>query len=85
MLVSGIKSMTGETFGAGGTLSVIAAVEMIGRGFIPRINGLSEPCGTGLNLTLETSLEMKVESVIINSIDSGGISVSTVLIQGKRN
>lgn len=78
--VSSVKSMTGETIGAGGVLQMIAALATIDTGYIPPTVNLETPeHGLNLNFVLESGLEKDVRRVMMNSIDPGGSIVSFVV------
>lgn len=78
--VSSIKSMTGETLGAGGALQAIATLGAIAAGRVPpTLNFESFPIGMeSLNVTAQT-MAQPIALALVNSIDRGGGIVSLVL------
>jgi 3-oxoacyl-[acyl-carrier-protein] synthase II len=80
--VSGIKSMVGETLGAGGALQMIAALAAIADGFIPPIHTLEMPDSElDIDVVRGTGETKDVHRVLLNSIDPGG-SIVSFAIQG---
>lgn len=78
--VSSIKSMIGETLGAGGALQTIAAAGVIATGRIPPTVNFESfpPYMAGFNVSARPSVQ-PVALALVNSIDRGGSVVSLVL------
>jgi 3-oxoacyl-[acyl-carrier-protein] synthase II len=80
--VNSVKSMIGETLGAGGALQTIAALAAIADGFIPPIRNLETPdSDLDIDVVRGTGETKEIHRVLVNSIDPGG-SIVSMAIQG---
>ncbi len=80
MPVSSIKSMTGETFSAGGILQVAAAVGSTVYGFIPpTINYKERDDDCDLDYVANRSRTVRVNNVLINNFGPGGSNSSFII------
>jgi 3-oxoacyl-[acyl-carrier-protein] synthase II len=85
--VSSIKGMTGETFSAGGVLSLITGVAAIQRGAIPpNMHGAADPAPLGDDVPLgcvpHAMLEHPVRVALANSVCYTGNNASAVVTAG---
>lgn len=77
--VSAVKSMVGESFSAGGGLSLAAAVCAINEGFIPpTVNYGERDLECDLNIVAEARRE-KVDTVLVTASDPYGQNAAVVL------
>ncbi len=78
--VSAIKSMTGESFSASGSLQVAAAVGAINKGFIPpTMNYKEKDPECDLDYVPNKSRKQKVNRVLINSFGPSGNNTCLIL------
>jgi len=79
LCVSSIKSVTGETLGAGGALQAIAALAAMETGTVPPTVNLRTPDG-GNDLAFACCAENReLRRTLVNAVDPGGSGVSLVL------
>ncbi|RJQ55363.1 MAG: beta-ketoacyl-[acyl-carrier-protein] synthase family protein [Nitrospiraceae bacterium] len=80
MPVSSIKSMTGETFSAGGILQIAAAVGSMYNNFIPpTINYEMRDADCDLDYVAKKARTARINNVLINSFGPGGTNASFIL------
>ena len=78
--VSSIKSMIGETMGAGGAMQAIGAVGALMTGQVPATANLTQPeRDWGVRMVMGTAAQRQVRNVLVNSVDPGGSVVSLAL------
>lgn len=78
--ISSIKSMTGHTLGAAGTLSAIAAIKAMHEGFIPPTINLETPDpACDLDYVPNEPRQVEVQIAMANGFGFGGQNASIVL------
>jgi 3-oxoacyl-(acyl-carrier-protein) synthase len=84
--VSSIKSMTGHTLGAAGTLSAIAAIKAMHEGFIPPTINLDTPDpNCDLDYVPNEARRAEVKVAMANGFGFGGQNASIVLQKWEEN
>ena len=81
MPISTIKSYTGHTLGAAGSIEAILSVEMMNKGwFAPTLNlkNIDENCGK-LDYIVDEGRNIECEYVMTNNFAFGGINTSIIL------
>lgn len=81
MPISTIKSYTGHTLGAAGSIEAILSIEMINNGwFAPtlNLNNIDEQCGK-LDYIVKEGRKIDCEYVMTNNFAFGGINTSIIL------
>jgi 3-oxoacyl-[acyl-carrier-protein] synthase II len=80
VLVTAPKSMCGHLYGAAGALDTALAALSINDGCVPPTINIQHPDSKcGLNIVQNKVVETTLDSVLINSRGSGGISASLIL------
>ncbi|MCS7254178.1 MAG: beta-ketoacyl synthase N-terminal-like domain-containing protein [Armatimonadota bacterium] len=80
VLVSSVKTAVGETVGAGGAISVCAAIASLLFHKIPPTLFTTKPCAN-IRLTVEEAMPWNGDKpVLANSIDKGGTAISILVI-----
>ena len=75
-----VKPMLGETLGAAGALQIVSAVVAIEKKHLPPALNLEEPEeGFALPFVGDRALAWETNTVLVNSLDSGGAAVTFVL------
>ncbi|MFA5142869.1 MAG: beta-ketoacyl-[acyl-carrier-protein] synthase family protein [Candidatus Omnitrophota bacterium] len=78
--VSAIKSMTGDTFSAGGAMNVAASIGAMEGGFLPpTINYREADDRCGLDCVPNTARAAAIDKVLVNSFTPTGINSSLVI------
>ena len=81
MPISTIKSYTGHTLGAAGSIEAILSIEMMNNGwFAPtlNLNNIDEQCGN-LDYIVKEGRKIDCEYVVTNNFAFGGINTSIIL------
>ena len=78
--VSSIKSMIGETYSAAGCLSAIASIGAMQNDFVPpTINYIFKDPQLDLDFVVNTSRELSVNTIMINSFGQNGANSSLII------
>jgi len=78
-LVTSVKPSVGEGMGAGGPMSMAAALCCLDAHFVPSILADEPPPIEGVSIVAGEPPEMPVRTVLVNAADPGGACVSLVL------
>lgn len=81
MPISTIKSYTGHTLGAAGSIETILSIEMMNKGwFAPTLNlkNIDENCGK-LDYIINEGRQLECEYIMTNNFAFGGINTSIIL------
>ena len=80
--ITAIKSITGETMGAGAALQIISALGTLENGIIPPTANLNSPQDNfNLNFVQNKAIKKEVQSILSNSCDPKGASIAFHLTQ----
>jgi len=77
--LTSLKGWLGEAMGAGGAMSVAAALACFEERFVPAALPTYDPLPEGLRLVAGEPLEGPVGTILVNAADPGGGAVSLVL------
>jgi len=78
-LITSVKALSGEAMGAGGPLSLAAALCSLEEHFAPPTCGEDPPEIDGLHIVAGDALEAPLQTVLVNAADPSGACTSLVL------